>query len=163
MGNFPQDSRRWASSKRLREPWRFNGRIIFMSMKNDFVWRENGTTDECIQNSIEVSKYARRFLCGRWSFLGLGSEKTWYKTCSDKQNGNSDRSAEMMILQLHTESCHPIFRAFSAFETGDLESNEHRKKSTQMTLCGEKTTIQKRHGTRLALINQTESWTELQH
>ena len=36
-----------------------------------------------------------------------------------------------MILQLNTESGHPIFRASSAFERGDLESKECVKKSTQ--------------------------------
>ena len=36
----------------------------------------------------------------------------------------------MMILQLHTESCHPIFRASSALERGDLGSKGHDKKST---------------------------------
>ena len=36
-----------------------------------------------------------------------------------------------MILQLHTESCHPIFRASSAFEKRDLGSNRHDKKSPQ--------------------------------
>ena len=59
---------------------------------------KNGNTEKCIQNSINVSKYARKLLCGRWSFLGLGSEKKWYKTCSDKPDGNWDRTAEMMIL-----------------------------------------------------------------
>ena len=34
-----------------------------------------------------------------------------------------------MILQLHTESRHPTFRAFSAFERGDLRSKGHGKKS----------------------------------
>ena len=75
--------------------------------------------------------YARRFPCGRWSFSGPGSEEKWYKTCPDIRDGNWDRTAEMMILRLHTGSSHPIFRASSAFETGDLENKEHGKKSTQ--------------------------------
>ena len=37
----------------------------------------------------------------------------------------------MVVLQSHTESCHPIIRASSAFERGDLRSNGHGKKSTQ--------------------------------
>ena len=36
------------------------------------------------------------------------------KTCSDKPDGNWDRTADMMILQLTAESGHPIFRASSA-------------------------------------------------
>ena len=35
----------------------------------------------------------------------------------------------MMIPQLNTESSHAVFRASSAFETGDLGSKEHGKKS----------------------------------
>ena len=66
------------------EPEHFNGGIIFMSMFDDIVWGDNDNTEECDQNAIEVSKYARRFPCGRWSFLGPGLENTWYKTCSDK-------------------------------------------------------------------------------
>ena len=91
-------------------------------MFNDTVWGEHENTEECDQNSIEVSKYVRRCPCGRWSFLGPGSEQTWYKTCSDKPNGNWDRTARMMILQLGTESGHPIFRASSAFERGEQDS-----------------------------------------
>ena len=43
------------------EPEHFNGRIIFMSMYNDTARWENGNTEECVQNSFQVSKYARRF------------------------------------------------------------------------------------------------------
>ena len=35
----------------------------------------------------------------------------------------------MMMFQKHTESGHPIFRAFSAFERGELRSKGHGKKS----------------------------------
>ena len=57
------------------EPENFTGRIIFMSMFNGVAWRDNGNTEQRNQNSHKVSKYARRIPCGRWSFLGLGSEK----------------------------------------------------------------------------------------
>ena len=50
-GKHSQDSRRWASSKRFKiwwliacEPEQFKGRIIFMSMCNNIVWRERGNT-----------------------------------------------------------------------------------------------------------------------
>ena len=36
----------------------------------------------------------------------------------------------MMMLQIHTESGHPIFRASSALERGELRSKEHCEKST---------------------------------
>ena len=41
-----------------------------------------------------------------WSFLGPGSEKTWYGTCSDKTDGDWDRTAERMMLNF-AESGHP--------------------------------------------------------
>ena len=103
-GKSSQDSRRWASSKRFKILWKENSVNLSTSMVESSscqclmtLYGENGNTEDCIQNSMKVSEYARRFPCGRWSFLGLGSEKKWYKTCSDKPNGNCDRTAEMMI------------------------------------------------------------------
>ena len=96
------------------EPEHFNGRTIFMAMIHDIAWGENGNTEKCVQNSIKVSKYARRF---PWIF---GSEKKRYEICSNKPDGNWDRTAETMILKLNTESGHPIFRASSAFERVDF-------------------------------------------
>ena len=48
----------------------FQGRIIFMSMYNDIVWRKRGNTENCIANSLRVTEHARRFTQGHWSFLG---------------------------------------------------------------------------------------------
>ena len=59
------------------EPEQFVGRIIFMSMYNDIIWRERGNTETCETNSVTVANYAHRFPLGRWSFLGPGSEKKW--------------------------------------------------------------------------------------
>ena len=106
-----------------------NDRIIFMSISNDIVWREEGNTEKCVTNSSTIAKCARRFPRGRWSFLGPGSVKKWYGTHSDKPDGNCSRTAEMMMLQLQTESCHQIFVASSRFERGELRSKAHGKKS----------------------------------
>ena len=76
----------------------FKGRIIFMSMYNDTVWRERGNTEKCIMNSDAVANYASRFLLGRWSFLGPGSEKKWCGTYSDKLYGDWDKTTELMML-----------------------------------------------------------------
>ena len=80
------------------EPEQLKGRIIFMSMYNDIEWGERGNTEKCIMNSITVANHARRFLLGRWSFLGPGSEMKWYGTHSDKPAGNWDKTAERMML-----------------------------------------------------------------
>ena len=110
------------------EPKHFNDRIIFMSMYNDIAWEEKGMTERCVQNSIEVSKYARRFPCGRWLLLGPGSEKKWYGTYTDKPDGSWDKIAEEIMTNF-SDSGHPIFRASSAFERGELKSKGHGKKS----------------------------------
>ena len=61
--------------------------------------------------------------------LGPGSEKKRYGTYSDKPDDNWDRAAEIMMLQLQTESGHPKIRASNFFERGELRSKEHGKKS----------------------------------
>ena len=68
------------------EPEQFQGRIVFMSMYNDTVWREKGNKELCIANSINVADYARRFAPGQWSFLGPGSETKWYESHTYKPN-----------------------------------------------------------------------------
>ena len=105
----------------------FKGRIIFMPMYNDIVWGERGNTEKCIMNFVTVANYARRFLLGRWSFLGPGPEKKWCGTYSDKPDGDWDKTAERMMLNF-AESGHPKFRA-SALERGELRSKEKGKKS----------------------------------
>ena len=54
----------------------------------------------------------KRFLAGRWSFLGPGSEKKWYSTYNERPQGEWDRVAELMMIKFR-ESGHPVFRATS--------------------------------------------------
>ena len=98
-------------------------------MHNDILWIEKGNTEKCVQNSITIAKYARKFLGCRWSFLGLGSEKNGMGRIMINQTEIGTEIAEMMMLQLHTESGHSTFRASSAFERGELRSKGHGKKS----------------------------------
>ena len=53
----------------------FPGRVVFMSMYGDIVCGEGGNGELCVANSQIAANYARRSARGRWSFLGLGSEK----------------------------------------------------------------------------------------
>ena len=85
-----------------------------MSMYNDIAWGEKGSTERCVQNSMAIAKYARRF---PRSFLGCGSEKKWCGAYSDKPDGDWDKTAERVMLNF-AESGHPIFRATSALEKG---------------------------------------------
>ena len=59
---------------KMADPEQFQGRIIFMSMFNDIIWRMEDNEMECIANSTLVSLFANRFPAGRWSFLGPESE-----------------------------------------------------------------------------------------
>ena len=61
-------------------------------------------------------------------FLGLGSEKKWYGTHSEKPDGKWDKTAEKMMLNF-AQSGHRIFRATSALERGELRSKGKGKKS----------------------------------
>ena len=62
------------------------------------MWGEQENEEKCKSNSCEVANHALRFPRGHWSFLGLGSEKKWYGTYSDKPDGVWDEAAvEMMI------------------------------------------------------------------
>ena len=76
---------------------------------------ENEETQKRVSKSVTVANYARRFPLGCWSFLGPGSEKKWYGTYSDKPDGDWDKTAEHMMLNL-AESRHPIFRSTSAWK-----------------------------------------------
>ena len=96
-------------------------RIIYLSMYNDIIWGEPGNTEKCEMNSVTVANYAHRFLLGRWSFLGAGSEKT-------KPDGDWDKTAERRMLNF-AESGHPIFRATSALKRGELRSKAKGKRS----------------------------------
>ena len=89
----------------------------------DIEWKAKGNKEHCT-----VANYARKFHRGHWSFLGLGSEEKWNATNTDKPDGSWDRMAEEMMLNF-SGSCHPIFRASSAFERGESRSKGGGKKS----------------------------------
>ena len=67
-------------SNMSEKPEEFTGRIIFMSMFNDISWWSKENEWACEWSAQLVSMYAKRFSPGRWSFLGLGSEKKWCST-----------------------------------------------------------------------------------
>ena len=63
-----------------------------MSMVNDIIWGYEDNETECTANSTLVSLFAKRFLAGRWSFLGPGSETKWYST--DKERPGRQRDGQ---------------------------------------------------------------------
>ena len=106
-------------SKMSIQPEEFTGRNIFMSVFNDFSWRSKDNEQECELGAKLVSFYARRFSPGRWSFLGPGSEKKWCSTHDSKPQGEWDRVAELMMVNV-AESGHPVFRSTSPLSRGTL-------------------------------------------
>ena len=108
------------------EPEQFQGRIIFMSMYNDIVWRDPNNEKVCVANSTLVAEYAKKFSLGHWSFLGPGSETKSNATDTCKPGIEWDRVAEIMMINF-SESGHPIFRATSAVARGTLKSERDGK------------------------------------
>ena len=98
------------------EPEHFNGRIIFMSMYNDF----EGEKTETQKNVFRILLKFRSMLAGFLAVVG----HSW--DLDQKRNGTRT------VLINHTEIGTPIFGASSAFERGELDSKEHCKKSTQL-------------------------------
>ena len=95
----------------------FTGRILFMSMFNDISCDKKDNEEECLANARLASLYARRFGKGQWSFIGPGSEKKWYSISEDSPQGEWDKIAERMLLEI-TESGCPIFRATTSLSRG---------------------------------------------
>ena len=116
------------------QPGEFKGRIVLMSMFNDISWRSQDNEQECESDAKFVSISARRLLPGRWSFLGLESEKKWFSS-HDKQQGEWDRVAELMLIKFE-ESGHPVFRATSPLSRGKLQSEGGGKLRFSAMLMG---------------------------
>ena len=125
-------------SRLSEEPEDFTGRIIFMSMFNDISWGSRDNGKECESSAQLVSLYARRFSPGKWSFLGLGSEKKWHSAHEYSPQGEWDRVAELMMIKLG-ESGHPVFRSTSPLSRG-LKSKGGGKLS--MHFCADPGTIE---------------------
>ena len=84
---------------KMGDPAQFQGRSIFMSIFNDIIRGSEDNERECIANATFVTSFAKRFPAGRWTFLGLGSEKNWYSTYIDRPRGEWDRVAELIMIK----------------------------------------------------------------
>ena len=112
-------------------PETFTGRILFLSMFNDISCGTKDNEEECVANAKVVSKNAKKFGTGQWSFIGPGSEKKWYSAENSPQ-GAWDNIAEQMLLEF-AESGHLIFRATTPLSMGILKSKGHGKLSIHLT------------------------------
>ena len=125
-GKYSEESLRWRSSTRFKRWW--HNYSANQSTSKTGSSSCQGTIERCEHNPQLVSNYARKIPRGRWSFLGPGSEKKWYGTYTDRPGGSWDLFAAQMMANF-SGSGHPIFRASSAFERGELRSKEGRKKT----------------------------------
>ena len=110
-----------SSLKWAKQPVKFTGCIIFMTVFNDISsgFKEN---DQEFEISAQLaSVFARRFSTGRLSYLGPGSEK-WYFTPDYSPRGEWDLVAELLMVKFG-ENGHPVFRATSPLSRGTLRSN----------------------------------------
>ena len=121
---------------KMSDPEQFQGRIIFMSMFNDIVWRIQDNEKECIADAALVSVFAKRFPAGHWSFFRPGSETKWYSTHNGRPQGEWDRVAELMMIKFR-ESGHPVFRATSPLSRGTLKSKGGGKLSFHFCADGD--------------------------
>ena len=121
---------------KIGDPAQFQGRSIFMSMFNDISWGSQDNEQDCELSGNLVSIYARRFSPGRWSFLGLGSEKKWYSTSIDRPRGRWDRVAELIMIKFG-KSGHTVFRATSPVSQGTLKSKRGGKISIHSCAAGD--------------------------
>ena len=123
----------YLETRHLKDLNRIDGEPLEFELKIFQGFTTLGLLGHCMERTrthrivISVANYARKFLPGHWSFLGLGSKQKWCETCSDK-NGDCDKTAEIMLLNLHSESRHRIFRATGALERGELRNQEKGKK-----------------------------------
>ena len=124
LGNLDEIQKMMAELRCALE--QFIGRNIFMSMYHDMKWRTQGNHENCTANSMNIAAYAKKFPRGCWSFLGPGCEKKWYGTHVSKPNGESNKTAEVMMLNF-AERGHPVFRATSAVERGELKKKKKTK------------------------------------
>ena len=108
-------------------------RIIFMSMYNDMgSKRKERKMWIQFKDNCELCSQ----ILSRWSILGPGSEKKWCGTYTDRPDGSWHKTAENMIRNF-SDSGHPIVRASSAFERGELKSKGGGKKSIHFNGSGE--------------------------
>ena len=91
-------------------------------------------------NALRVTEYARRFTQGHWSLLGAESDRKWCGTHAHKPDGEWEKTADGMMLNF-AESGHPVFRATSALERGELKSKGKGKKAIHFNGSDETTEL----------------------
>ena len=97
-------------------------------MFNDISCGTRDNEQECLENAKVVSKFAKKFGTGQWSFIGPGPEKKWYCTKADSSQGIWDNLVEKMLVEFAESGC-PIFRAKTPLSRGQLKRKGYGKLS----------------------------------
>ena len=84
-------------AEKISPHWRFQKRIIFLSMFDEIEWWSSQHESKCSRNAVEVANYARNCVHYRWSFLGPGNEEKWFGTRSHKAKEKWNDIAYKMI------------------------------------------------------------------
>ena len=109
-------------------PENFRKKYIHDNVQRHLLWIKRDNEKECLSNANLVSLYAKRFGKGQWSFIGPGSEKKLCSIKEDNPQGEWDRTAEKMLVELAESGC-PIISATSPLSRGRLKSKGHGKLS----------------------------------
>ena len=126
---------------KMGEPEQFQGRIIFMSMFNDIIWRTKDNEQECAANATLVVFFfcKKDFQQDVGHSSEVGQRQSGIRQRKKDQEEKLDRVAELMMIKFG-ESGHPVFRATSPFFRGMLKS----KRGGQLSLhfCADGDTIE---------------------
>ena len=110
------------------EPEQFKGKIIFMSMYNDIDWTKRGNKENCLAKALKNAEYASKIPARTLVGSRVWIREEWRGTHLTTPDGEWDKTAEGMMLNF-ADRGHPIFRATSALERGDLKSKGKGRKS----------------------------------
>ena len=122
---------------KLSDPPEFKGRIIFMSMFNDIIWRSEDNEQECIANPALVSiSQKKNFQQDIGHSSGLDQKQSGILLTMKDQKGEWDEVAELMMIKFG-ESGHPVFRATSPLCRGTLKSKGGGKLSVHFCADGD--------------------------
>ena len=121
---------------KMREPEQFQGRIIFMSMFNDIIWRSKDNEKECVANSTLASNYSQKdFQQDVGHSSDLDQKQSGIPPILERPGGEWDKVAELMMINFG-ESGHPVFRATSPLSRGTLKSKGGGKLSIHFCADG---------------------------
>ena len=120
-GQFSQDSQLWAFSKRFKHLW-LNCSVNLSSSK------EGSSSCHCTTTlygeNEETQKSVLRIVVQLRNVLANSCPDIGHSRDLDQRRNGTNKTAEVMMLCLRSESCHSIFRATSALGRGELRSKE---------------------------------------